>query len=112
MSDEPGAVSATAPARNLSAQADLTVNPPVTVGPPVPVQTKPFDPEPRRENMRAWMAMVLVVAFLALIASLVAGVGLQWRDLATAKDLAAFALTPLAGLTGTVVGFYYAGTKG
>ncbi len=55
--------------------------------------------------------MVLVVAFLGLIASLAAGVALRWWDIATAKDLAAFALTPLAGLKGTVVGFYYAGGR-
>lgn len=83
-----------------------------TVGPPVPVRTKPFDPEPRRENMRAIIAGLLVAAFLALIGFLVVGVTWKWLDVATAKDLAALALTPLAGLTGTAVGFYYAGTKG
>lgn len=40
---------------------------------------------------------------------LVAGVAFKWLDTATAKDFAALALTPLAGLTGTAVGFYYAG---
>ncbi len=84
----------------------------LTVGPTVPVQTKPFDPEPRRESMRAALAMVLVAALLVLIGFLVVGVALSWLDIATAKDLATLALTPLAGLTGTVVGFYYAGGKG
>lgn len=51
-------------------------------------------------------------AFLALIGFLVVGVALGWLDIATAKDLAALTLTPLAGLTGTAVGFYYAGRKG
>ncbi len=91
---------------NTSFQGNLTV------GPTVPVQTKPFDPEPRRESMRAALAMVLVAALLVLIGFLVVGVALSWLDIATAKDLATLALTPLAGLTGTVVGFYYAGGKG
>jgi hypothetical protein len=83
-----------------------------TVGPPSPLETKPFNPEPHRERIRGWLALLLVAAFLLLIASLVLGVALQWWDIATAKDLAALALPPLTGLTGTVVGFYYAGSKG
>lgn len=50
--------------------------------------------------------------FLALIGFFVVGVALKWLDIATAKDLAALTLAPLAGLTGTAVGFYYAGGKG
>lgn len=92
---------------STSAHGNLT-----TVGPLSPGETKLFDPEPRRESMRAILAGLFVAAFLALIAFLVAGVPLQWWDLATAKDLAALALPPLTGLTGTVVGFYYAGGRG
>lgn len=84
----------------------------LTVGPPIEIHTTPFDPEPRRENMRAILALLFVVAFLALLGFLVVGVALKWLDIATAKDLAALALTPLAGLTGTAVGFYYAGANG
>ena len=83
-----------------------------TVGPPSPPETKPFDPEPRRENIRGRVAVSLVVAFLALTALLVLGVTFKWLDMATAKDLAPFTLTPLFGLTSTAVGFYYAGGRG
>lgn len=84
----------------------------LTVGPPIEIHTTPFDPEPRRENMRAILALLFVVAFLALIGLLVVGAALKWFDLATAKDVAAFALPPLTALTGTAVGFYYAGANG
>lgn len=40
-----------------------------TVGPPVPVETKPFDPEPRRENMRAVLAALFVGVFLSWASS-------------------------------------------
>lgn len=92
---------------STSAQGTLT-----TVGPPSQVETKPFDPEPRRESMRAVLAALFVGAFLALIGFFVVGVAFKWLDIATAKDLAALTLAPLAGLTGTAVGFYYAGGKG
>lgn len=111
MSDQPGAVNATAPARNFSAQAELAVGP-VTIGPPGPVETKPFDPEPHRERMRGWLAMLFVGAYLLLIGFFVLGVAFKWLDIATTKELAALALPTLTGLTGTVVGFYYAGGKG
>lgn len=101
---EAGSMSGTFGA-NSSFQGNLTV------GPPIELQTKPFDPEPRRENIRAWLAGLLVAAFLFLTGFLVVAVTFGRLDMATAKDLAALALTPLLGLTGTAIGFYYAGTK-
>lgn len=77
-----------------------------------PLETKPWSPERQRERLRGCLAVSLVVAFLALTAFFVLGVTFKWLDMATAKDLAPFTLTPLFGLTGTVVGFYYAGGRG
>lgn len=100
----PGSISGNA-ATTTSARGELTV------GPPTQAQTKPYNPEPRRENIRALLAAGLVTAFLLLTGPLVAAVVLQTLDVTTAKDLATLTLTPLFGLTSTAVGFYYADGK-
>ena len=80
-----------------------------------------FDPEPRREEVRAWIAQALVWLFIieiiaAMIMFLIAGntdpkrgFGLAFNDV---KDIATLILGPTVALVGAATGFYYGGRSG
>lgn len=68
-----------------------------------------YNPLPRREQTRSWLAFSLVglvaVISLALIGLTAGGV----LDIDEAKDLVAGILSPLIALTGAALGFYFGG---
>lgn len=89
-----------------SEAGELVVGPP-----PTDLPTKPFDPEPYREIVRAVVAFALILCVIGEIAFLLAAVPLGWLDMAGVKELAGLALTPTIGLAGAAIGFYYAGRR-
>jgi hypothetical protein len=65
-------------------------------------ELKPYDPEPRRDWVRASVTVGLVVGFLALLATKD-----HWDQ---TKEMLQILLPALTGLLGSALGFYF-GTK-
>lgn len=72
-------------------------------------QAAPYNPAKHRENMRGWLAVVLVGVVALVI--VFAGCAL-WHGKIEIAELQAFLqiiFTPLIALVGSVIGFYYGG---
>ena len=72
----------------------------------------PYDPLPRQEKTRSWLAFTLVglLAFISLALIFLTAFGPLKPD--ETKDLVAGVLSPLVALTGAALGFYFGGHKG
>ena len=75
------------------------------------VHEQPYDPARSRERVRGLIAAAMTALFVAVIGVLLAD-ALLGRDLDYIAKLAALILTPVAGLLGAVVGFYYGEQSG
>ena len=71
-----------------------------------------FDPLPRREKTRSWLAIGLVALLAAIALSLIGLTAAELLPESTTKDLVAGILSPLIALTGTALGFYFGGQHG
>jgi hypothetical protein len=85
---------------------DLTQRPSRDIG----YRLEPYDPEPRRDWVRATVTIGLVIAFLLLMGD--AGVAAfavkeHWEQ---TKEMLQILLPALTGLLGSALGFYF-GTK-
>jgi hypothetical protein len=71
-----------------------------------------YDPLPRREKTRSWLALGLV-GLLALIASALVGLtAAKALAIDDTKDLIDGILSPLIALAGAALGFYFGGHHG
>jgi hypothetical protein len=95
-------------ATGTSPPLDLTGERPSGAEPSIREQA--YNPEPAREKVRGAIAIALIALLIGLITVLficvLAGVVL----IADLDKIAATILTPIMGIVGTVLGFYY-GTK-
>lgn len=71
-----------------------------------------YDPLPRREKTRSWLAIGLVALLATVALSLIGLTAAEFLDESTTKDLVAGILSPLIALTGTALGFYFGGQHG
>lgn len=88
---------------------------------PEPFIKTPFDPMPKRESIRGWIAMLLLATLLVVIGTMIGiasystiscmdsnpacSTGLL--ELKPIRSLGEVLLAPLVGLVGAVTGFYY-----
>jgi hypothetical protein len=72
----------------------------------------PFDPLPRQEKTRTWLAFSLLglLAFISIALIFLTAFG-PLKEGET-KDLVAGILSPLVALTGAALGFYFGGHHG
>lgn len=73
---------------------------------------KPYDPEPHREGIRGYLAMVLMGVLILLLVATFIGLALEWYTAAEMDTILTIVFSPVVTLIGTVLGFYYAGGKG
>ena len=66
-----------------------------------------YDPEPRRDWVRAMISVALVVAFLGVIGFALYSTFPSDTVYTRTRDLLDRILTPLIGLIGTALGFYF-----
>jgi|ERR1700689_2942908 len=71
-----------------------------------------YDPLPRREKTRSWLALGLVSLLALISASLVGLTAAKVLAIGDAKDLIDGILAPLTALTGAALGFYFGGHHG
>lgn len=80
---------------------------PVDEVPPVDRPTV-FDPEPTRERIRAivalWLVALLSLLCVGAVAAVIAGAGLE-----AVRAITELVLPPVVALTGSAIGFYFAG---
>lgn len=79
-----------------------------TAGEASPPRREPYDPTRDRERLRGWIAIALVVLLFAVVAVPVIAV-LVGRFDAQTERMMTLVLGPVAGLVGTVPGFYFGG---
>jgi hypothetical protein len=73
-------------------------------------ELKPYDPEPRRDWVRASVTVGLVVGFLALLADACVASFATKDHWDQTKEMLQILLPALTGLLGSALGFYF-GTK-
>ena len=71
---------------------------------------EPYDPEPNRDYVRATVTIVLVVAFLGLLADACAASFASKEHWEQTKEMLQILMPALTGLLGSALGFYF-GTK-
>jgi hypothetical protein len=98
------------------ATGEEPANPPAQrtlVRPPRVLQVgKTYDPLPRREKTRSWLAFSLVALLATIALSLIGLTAGKLLDPSATKDLVAGILSPLTALTGAALGFYFGGHHG
>ncbi len=70
----------------------------------------PYNPEPRRDHVRAIVTIALVVAFLALLTDACVAALATPEHWTQTKEMLQILLPALTGLLGSALGFYF-GTK-
>lgn len=70
-------------------------------------QREPFDPEPHRERLRGWIAVILVALFAAAVGASFLLFWLLPDKSSEIKDFLPLVLTPLTSVVSAVLGFYY-----
>jgi hypothetical protein len=90
---------------------DYTGEPPVDSRDLALPGTVPYDPEPRRERVRGWLAAALVglVAFEVVAAFLALALGAETANI---RSLLEVLFAPSVALAGSATGFYFAGKSG
>jgi hypothetical protein len=71
-----------------------------------------YDPLPRREKTRSWLALGLVGLLALLTSALVGLTAAKALAIDDTKDLIDGILSPLIALTGAALGFYFGGHHG
>jgi hypothetical protein len=71
---------------------------------------EPYNPEPRRDYVRAIVTITLVVAFLGLLADACAASFASKDHWEQTKEMLQILMPALTGLLGSALGFYF-GTK-
>ena len=74
---------------------------------PVPRARRRFDPEPRREQMRGWLAVGSFVLLLITVSTIVLVVALGLRSWQEMEGVAASILPSVLSVVGSTVGFYF-----
>jgi hypothetical protein len=73
-------------------------------------ESQPYDPEPEREKLRGWIALILVGLLVAVV--VFAFLTLWFGEAAHQSDLKALLdliIAPIVGVVGAVTGFYFGG---
>ena len=80
---------------------------PLESPPPEPTAARPFDPEPQRERMRGRLAagLVVLLALLTCGGLLAMSLGVDSADV---RSILEVVVPPVAALSGSAVGFYFA----
>jgi hypothetical protein len=73
----------------------------------LPIGQAPYDPTPDRERMRDRIAGWLLGLLIGVIAAMLAGLATGRLPIDALEKIAAVILSPVIGLFGAVVGFYY-----
>ena len=87
----------------MSTQSPLRIS----LEPEQPSAVIRYDPEPRRDWVRAFISVALVVALLGVIAYALYSTSANDTVYTRTRDLLDRILTPLIGLIGTALGFYF-----
>ena len=74
------------------------------------VSTVPYDPEPAREKIRGHVAYALIALLIGVVCT-VAAMAAWAKPAPDLNQLTTALITPVVGLVGSVLGFYYAGKK-
>lgn len=67
----------------------------------------PYDPSQDREKVRGWIAIALIALLIGLITLLF--IAILWKvvQVGDLDKIVATVLTPIMGIVGTVIGFYF-----
>lgn len=84
---------------------DLTTEPESSTA--EPVRTEPYDPRPKREQLRGYLALGLLLLVAVVILAALVGMFAS-LEATRIKDVIGLVLTPLVGLLSAVTGFYFA----
>ena len=71
------------------------------------VRTAAYDPSQDREKVRGWIAISLIILLIALIAMLFLAILTSVVTVGDLDKIVATVLTPIMGIVGTVIGFYF-----
>lgn len=69
--------------------------------------TRDYNPAADRERVRGYIALALAALFCVLVIVLLVAALAGWLVVENLEKLAAVLVSPVAGLLGAVVGFYY-----
>lgn len=72
-----------------------------------PLRREPYDPSRDRERVRGTIAKWLILLLVAIIAALLGGVFAGRLTVDELERVAAVIISPVVGLLGAVLGFYY-----
>lgn len=72
-------------------------------------QTQPYDPEPRREQLRGILALAVVGLLSGTVLLSFVAIWLDWTTAAEMQDLLSGLFPPLVALAGSALGFYFGG---
>ena len=82
--------------------------------PPEWLEVRPYNPEKRREDVRARVTFFLLWVLCAVVGAVLISVWVAWitsptpeKQLSDLKDLASILINPLVVLLGTAIGFYF-----
>jgi hypothetical protein len=79
---------------------------------PNPFRTETYDPEPGREKIRGWIALLAIATFFVLVAFYLyeanTGSDASWLRL---KEAMQSTLPAVTSVLGTVLGFYFGSQK-
>ena len=68
---------------------------------------EPYDPTHDREVVRARVAYLMIGLLIVIVAAMLAGLLSGYLSAETTEKVAAIILSPVVGLLGAVLGFYY-----
>ena len=81
------------------------------IGPPDPLPTVARPIEEQREDVRRGLAYALVALFGAVLLVSLVAVVTGWADVDDVKSILEVLVPPLVALTGSALGFYFAGER-
>ncbi|MFM7690092.1 MAG: hypothetical protein ACKPAC_11645 [Alphaproteobacteria bacterium] len=67
----------------------------------------PYDPAQDREKVRGWIASALIILLIGLISLLFVAILFRMVRVDDLDKIVATVLTPIMGIVGTVIGFYF-----